>query len=167
LAQCSKSFVIAALVCATQLPPGPGHAQQGKQTRIHAVFQSYYERIRPGYMAGIVTEDLSLVLSGANDVREDFTSSNASATQSWNKDSKLGGSVWRVDGPHKIVGTQRMSQSIRTVTIEVNGTNCNARWEQSLLPGFSEYYIYSIVLRQYAYYKQARMVSSTCEISSS
>ncbi|HXW21052.1 MAG TPA: hypothetical protein VEK35_11160 [Roseiarcus sp.] len=167
MAQYPKSIVITALVCATQLSPGPGHAQQGKQTRIHAVFQNYYERIRPGYKAGIVTEDLSLVLSGANDVREDFTSSNALATQSWNKDTKLGGSIWRVDGPHKIVGTQRMPQSIRTVTIEVNGTNCNALWEQNLLPGFSEYYFFSIVLRQYAYYKQARMISSTCEISSS
>jgi len=167
LAQYPKSIVIAALVCATQLSPGPSQAQQGKQTRIHAVFQGYYERIRPGYKAGITTEDLNLVLSGANDIREEFTSSNALATQSWNKDTKLGGSVWRVDGPHKIVGTQRWPQSVRTFTIEVNGTNCNARWEQTLLPGFSEYYIYSIVIRQYAYYKQARMVSSTCEISSS
>jgi hypothetical protein len=142
-------------------------AQQGKETRIHAVFQGYYERIRPGYMAGITSEDLNLILSGANDVHEDITSTNALATQSWNKETKLGGSIWRVDGPHRIIGTQHFPQSIRTFTIEVSGTSCKARWEQTLLPGFTEYYIYSIVIHQYAYYKQARMVSSTCEISSS
>jgi hypothetical protein len=157
----------AALVCAMALAPRLSCAQEGKQTRIHAVFQGFYERIRPGYMAGITTEDLNLILSGANDVHEDITSSNALATQSWNKETKLGGSVWRVDGPHRIIGTQHFPQSIRTFTIEVSGTSCKARWEQTLLPGFTEYYIYSIVIHQYAYYKQARMVSSTCEIGSS
>jgi hypothetical protein len=142
-------------------------AQQGKETHIHAVFQGYYERIRPGYMAGITTEDLNLVLSGANDVRVATTATNAHASQTWNVESKLGGSVWKVDGPHRIIGTQRLPQSVRTFTIEVVGTGCTASWKQTLLPGFAEYNIYSIVLRQYAYYRQARMVSSTCEISSS
>jgi hypothetical protein len=140
-------------------------AQQANETRIHAVFQGYYERVRPGYQAGITTEDLHLVLSGTNNVREVITSSNALASQSWNVESKLGGSVWSVDGPHRIVGRQRLPQSIRTFTIEVSGTECKASWKQTLLPGFVEYNIYSIVLRQYAYYRQARMVSSTCEIS--
>jgi len=142
-------------------------AQQGKETHIHAVFQGYYERIRPGYLAGITTEDLNLVLSGANDVREAITSTNALASQTWNAESKLGGSVWKVDGPHRITGTQRYPQSVRTFTIEVTGAGCTASWKQTLLPGFTEYNIYSIVLRQYAYYRQARMVSSTCEIGSS
>jgi hypothetical protein len=145
----------------------PSYAQQGKETRIHAVFQGYYERIRPGYLAGITTEDLNLVLSGANDVKEARTSTNPLASQTWNVESKLGGSVWRVDGPHRIIGTQRMPQSVRTFTIEVNGNGCTASWKQILLPGFTEYNIYSIVLRQYAYYRQARMLGSTCEISSS
>jgi hypothetical protein len=142
-------------------------AQQGKETHIHAVFQGYYERIRPGYMAGIVTEELNLVLSGANDIRETRTAANALASHTWNAESKLGGSVWRVDGPHRIIGTQRLSQSVRTFAIDVTGTGCTASWKQTLLPGFTEYNVYSIVLRQYAYFRQARMVSSTCEISSS
>jgi len=140
---------------------------EGKQTHIRAVFQGYYERVRPGYLAGITTESLNLVLSGANDVRQEIVSTNALATQSFEKESKLGGEVWKVEGPHRIVGTQRLPQSVRTFVIEVTGTSCKASWTQALLPGFSEYYIYSIVLRQYAYYKQARMVSSTCEISDS
>jgi hypothetical protein len=144
----------------------PAIADQGKETRIHAVFRGYYERVRPGYMAGITTEELTLVLSGANDVRELKTSENPLASQSWDKETKLGGGVWRVEGPHRIVGTETWPQNIRTFIIEVQGNSCRASWKQTLLPGFNEYNIYSIVLRQNAYYKQARMVSSTCEISS-
>jgi hypothetical protein len=32
-------------------------AQADKSTKIHVVFKSYYERIRPGYAAGITTEE--------------------------------------------------------------------------------------------------------------
>jgi hypothetical protein len=157
------SIAICAIVQLSALAPAV--AEQGKETKIHAVFRGYYERIRPGYMAGITTEELTLVLSGANDVRELKTSTNPLATQSWDKETKLGGSVWRVEGPHRIVGTESWPQNVRTFTIEVQGNSCRASWRQTLLPGFREYNIYSIVLRQYAYYRQARMVSSTCEIS--
>ena len=50
------------------------------------------------------------------------------------------------------------------MTIDVEGKTCKASWTARLLPGFQEYYIYSIPLGQFAFYKQARMVSSTCEI---
>ncbi|HLW91106.1 MAG TPA: hypothetical protein VKS78_07385 [Roseiarcus sp.] len=142
-------------------------AQEGKTTKIHVVFQSYYERVRPGYAEGITTEELTLTLSGANNIQEATKSANALASKVWNATSTLGSYRRRVGGPHRIVGTARHPQSVRTTTIEVNGTTCKASWNEALLPGFQEYNIYSIVLGQYAFYRQARMESSTCEIESS
>ena len=159
----NKGLFVLCGILQLALPP-LALAEQGKETKIHAVFRGYYERVRPSYLAGIVTEDITLMLTGGNDIHELKTSSNALATQSWNRDEKLGGGVWRVEGPHKIVGTEKWPQSVRTFTIEVDGNSCKASWKQTLLPGFNEYNIYSITLREYAYYKQARMVSSTCEI---
>ena len=147
------------------LPSQAGFAQQG-ETKIHVVFQNYYERVRPGYAAGIVTEDMTVILSGKNSVQEVYTSSNRQASQSWNTENALGSGRWRVAGPNKLVKTVRRSQSVRTDVIEVSGSTCTATAKFELLPGFSEYEIYSIVLRAPAYYRQARMESSTCEIKS-
>jgi hypothetical protein len=157
LAALTATFSVAAFACAAQEP---------KTTKIHAVFEGYYERIRPGYSAGITTEEITLVLTGRNKITETRFSHNALASKSFESESTLGGKTWRVDGPHRIVGTQPLPQSIRTFTIEVNGATCKASWVNKLLPGFQEYNIYSIVLGQNAFYKQARMVSSTCDIES-
>ena len=147
------------------LPSYAGAAEQGV-TKIHVVFQNYYERVRPGYAAGLVTEDMTVILSGKKSVQEIYNSSNRQASQSWNTENVLGSGRWRVAGPNKLVKTVRRSQSVRTDVIEVRGSTCTATARFELLPGFSEYDIYSIGLHEPAFYRQAHMESSTCEIKS-
>jgi len=145
------------------LPSEAGLAQQGA-TKIHVVFQNYYERVRPGYAAGLVTEDMTVILSGKNSVQEIYNARNPLGSQSWNWEHVLGSGQWRVAGPNKLVKTVRRSQSVRTDVIEVHGSTCTATARFELLPGFSEYEIYSIGLHAPAFFRQARMESSTCEI---
>ena len=139
-------------------------AQDAKKTTIHVVFQGYYERVRPGYAAGITTEKFDLVLSGGNSIEQTFNGSNALASKTFVTGQTLGGGRWRVAGPHRLVGVENLPQSVRTMIVDVNGKTCKASWKAELLPGFHEYNIYSITLGAFAFYKQARMVSSTCEI---
>lgn len=141
----------------------PAYAQEPKTTAIHVVFQGFYERVRPGYAAGITTEKLDLVLSGGNNIQQTLNSSNTLANKTFITGQTLGGR-WRVAGPHRLIGTENLPQSTRTMIIDVNAKTCRASWTAQLKPGFQEYNIYSIVLGAYAFYKQARMVSATCEI---
>jgi hypothetical protein len=141
-------------------------AQQDKVTRIHVTFSSYYERIRPGYGEGTSNEEMNIVLSGNNHIQETSKSTNSLASQSWSGEHTLGDEYWHVSGPHTLIKIQKMSQSVRSTTIEVIGNTCKASWRMTLLPGYKEYYFYSISIKDFAYYRQARMISSTCEIES-
>jgi hypothetical protein len=134
------------------------------ESRIHVQFKNYYERVRPGYAAGIVDQDFDIRLSGKNEVQETATASNRSARQTWNFNNTLGDDRWKVLASNKLQKTERRRQSVRTTIITVDGDRCSATWNEELLPGFTEYYIYSIMTKSYAYYKQARMVSSQCKI---
>ena len=142
-----------------------GAPASAAETKIHVVFHNYYERVRPGYAAGLVNEEMNVVLSGKNQVSESFTSSNHAASQSWSTSASLGGGRWRVTGPNRVERVLNEPQHTRTDVIEVHGSNCVATSKFVLKPGFSEYDIYSIMLRARAIYKQARMESSECEIS--
>jgi len=141
-------------------------AQADKSTKIHVVFKSYYERIRPGYAAGITTEEENITLSHGNQVQETWTSSNGGGTKEWNSTQRLGEDAWHVVSPHKLSKTTHQQQSVRVEIIEFYGTECKASWGVKLLPGFHEYRWYSFVIQGDADYRQARMVSSTCEITS-
>jgi hypothetical protein len=156
----SKWLVATVALCGLSLSAYP---QEAKMTAIHVVFQGYYERVRPGYAAGITTEKVDLVLSAGNNIQQTLNSSNALANKTFITGQTLGGR-WRVAGPHKLIGTENLPQSTRTMDIDVNGKTCTASWTAKLKPGFQEYNIYSIVLGTYAFYKQSRMVSATCEI---
>ena len=105
--------------------PHAGWAQQGP-TKVHVVFQNYYERVRPGYAAGTVNKEMTVILSGKNNVQEAYTSSSQQASQSWNTGDTLGAGRWRVAGPNKLVRTLRRSQSVCTDVIEVHGSTCTA-----------------------------------------
>jgi hypothetical protein len=48
----------------------PTWAQEGKATKIHFAFKSYYERIRPGYAEGIVDVDATVILSNRNNFKK-------------------------------------------------------------------------------------------------
>ena len=139
-------------------------AQEGKTTTIHVVFQGYCERVRPGYAAGITTEKFDLVLSGGDSIQQTLNASNALASKTFITEQTLGGNRWRVAGPHRLIGTENLPQSVRTMIIDVEGKTCKASWTARLLPGFKEYNIYSVPLGAFAFYKQTRMVSSSCEI---
>jgi hypothetical protein len=141
----------------------PVHADEGKTTTIHIVFQSYYERVRPTYASGNVVEKLDVAFSGGSNILETLNSSNALANRTFVTGQTLGGK-WHVAGPHRLIGTENLSQSTRTTVIDVNGKSCSASWTARLKPGFQEYNVYSIQLSTYAFYKQTRMVSATCEI---
>ena len=155
--------IVGALAAVMLILPSQGLAEQGA-TKIHVVFQNYYERVRPGYAAGTTTEDMTVILSGKNSVQEIYNARNPLGSQSWNWGHVLGSGQWRVAGPNKLVKTVRRSQSVRTDVIEVHGSTCTATARFELLPGFSEYEIYSIGLHAPAFFRQARMESSTCEI---
>jgi hypothetical protein len=161
-----KSWAAAAAVAfALVALPAPAPAQQG-ETVIHVVYYNYNVRVRPFPVAADNTEEMTLVLSGKNDVREDFKSSSGRYSQSWHYDVTLGGPRWRMLGPHALRRTIDYPQSTRIDTIEIDRDQCRARWEQRLKPGFAEYTSYSIQLHQIAFYSQMRLVSSTCEIHS-
>lgn len=160
------SKIGAFLALTASVTPVPGWAQEGKVTKIHFAFKSYYERIRPGYAEGIVDEDATVTLSNGNNVQETWSSSNPAANKTWNWSRALGEGAWHVSGPHRLVKIERQLQSVRTTTIDVNGQRCTASWKIALLPGYKEYNFYSIVLGQDAYYRQAHMVSSSCQIES-
>jgi hypothetical protein len=132
------------------------YAQGAKTSTIHVVFQGFYERARPGYAAGIATEKFDLVRSGGNNIQQTFNSSTALANKTFITGQTLGGR-WRVAGPHRLVGTEELPQSTRTMIIDVHGKTCTAPWKPKLKQAFN-----SIVLGANA--RQSRVVSATCEI---
>jgi len=144
--------------------PAAGWAQEGKSVHIHVVFKSYYDRVRPGQLSGVTTEQLNITLSGKNNVQEDIHSSNGKGDQSWSLNRNLGGGVWRVVANNKLEKVEHQKQSVKTTVITTSGSSCTAEWTNKLLPGYREYYIYSIVIHQYAYYSKAYMVSAECSI---
>jgi hypothetical protein len=130
------------------------------------VFRGYYERISPGYGSGITTEEENITLSHGNQVKETWTSSNQAATKQWNSTQQLGEDAWHVVSPHKLSKISHQPQSVRIEIIEFYGTRCKASWVEKLLPGFHEYRFYAISIQGDAVFREARMVSSTCEIIS-
>jgi hypothetical protein len=160
------SRIGAFLALTASVTPLSSWAQEGKATKIHFAFKSYYERIRPGYAEGIVDEDSTVILSNGNNVQETWVSSNQVANKTWNSSRTLGEGAWGVSGPHRLVKVERQLQSVRTTTIDVIGKHCTASWKIKLLAGYNEYKFYSIIVGQDAYYRQAHMVSSSCEIES-
>ena len=158
----ARKLWLAALVA--MAAPAAGWAQEGKTTHIHVVFKSYYDRVRPGQLSGVTTEQLNITLSGKNNVREDIHSFNGKGEGSWSHDRNLGGGVWRVVASNKLEKVENLKQSVKTTVITTSGNSCTAEYTHKLLPGYSEYYIYSIVIKQYAYYSKAYMVSAECTI---
>ena len=142
--------------------PLPTWAQEGKATKIHFAFKSYYERIRPGYAEGIVGVDATVIRSNRNNVQETWSSSNQMANKTWNWSRALGEGAWHVSGPHRLAKVERHLQSVRTTTIDVSGQRCTASWKITLLPEYKKCHFDSIVFGQNAYYRQAHMVSSSC-----
>jgi hypothetical protein len=160
----ASKAIIGAGAALLALLAGPAAAEP--TTRIHIVYKIYYERVRPGQAAGPVREEMTLLLTGKNQVREDYQGTAQGESQSWLTSATLGGGKWSVAGPNKLVRVLRRTQSVRTDTVVVNGKSCqaNARFER--LPGFSEYEAYSVVLRSMAYYSQIRLMDASCDIQS-
>ena len=142
----------------------PAHAQSGEVV-IHVVYHNYYERVRPSQWAGGSDQEMTLILSGKNSVREVFSASYGRFSDSWSSSGTLGEARWRVVGPNLLQRTKDLPQCTRIDTIDIQGDGCQARWEYRLKPGFTEYEIKSVVSKQWAFYSEARMVSSTCDIS--
>jgi len=109
---------------------------------------------------------MTVLLTGKNQVREDFEGVAKGGSQSWSTPEALGGARWSVAGPNKLVRVIRRSQSVRTDTIVVNGKSCQASARFERLPGFSEYEAYSVVLRTMAFYSEIRPIDSSCDIQS-
>lgn len=154
------------IACALFLMPISARGEESKTTKIHIVYQSYYERIRPGYAEGNLTEEMTVLLSPNGHIEELFKSQSPKVSKSWDSQHVLGESQWHVSARNRLTRTKRTTQNVRTDTIVVTGNTCSASWKIELLPGYTEYSIYSITLGEYAFYRQARMLSSTCEIES-
>lgn len=141
----------------------PAQAQQG-ETVIHVVYHNYYDVVRPVVWAGSVDQEMTVVLSGKNNVREDFSASAGRLSNTWNSNATLGSARWRVLDPHHLQRTISWPQSTRIDTIEIEGDQCRASWTAQLKPGFSEYQGWTITRKQMGFYRQERMVSSACDI---
>jgi hypothetical protein len=141
----------------------PAQAQQG-ETVIHVVYHNFYDVVRPVVWAGSVDQEMTVVLSGKNNVREDFSASAAGHSNTWNSNATLGGARWRVLDSHHLLRTMSLRQSTRIDTIEIDGEQCRASWKAELKPGFSEYQGWMLTRKQMGFYREERMVSSTCDI---
>jgi hypothetical protein len=142
----------------------PGQAQAG-ETVIHVVYHNHFVRVRPSRWEGDVDQEMTIVLSGRNDVREEFNASSGRFSDSWNSEGTLGDAHWRVIGPNRLQRTKDLPQSMRIDTIEIQRDHCRAIWEYRLKPGFTEYEIRMLSTKQWGFYNEAQMVSSTCDIS--
>jgi hypothetical protein len=149
---------------AVALVAASGQAQAG-ETVIHVVYQNYFVRVRPSQWAGDPVWEMKIVLSGKNDVREEFNASSGRFSGSWSSSGALGDAKWRVIGLNRLQRTQDLPQSTRVDTIEIRGDKCQARWEYRLKPGFTEYEVWMLSAKQWGFYSEGRMVSSTCDIS--
>ena len=153
----------AALTLAVAASPAQGLAQQS-ETVIHVVYHNYYEVVRPIAWSGAVDQEITVVLSGKNAVREEFSASAGGVSDTWKYNVTLGDARWQVVGPNRLQRTISWPQSTRVDTIETQGAQCRASWAAQLKPGFAEYQAWGIKSKQLAYFHEERMVSSTCEI---
>ena len=138
---------------------------QAGETVIHVVYNNHFVRVRPTAWAGDVVWEMTIVLSGKNDVREESRASSARFSNSSNSEGTLGDARWRVIGPNLLQRTKDLPQSVRVDTIEIQGDHCRAAWKFQLKPGFDEYEMSMLSTKQWGFFSEARMVSSTCEIS--
>jgi hypothetical protein len=142
-------------------------ADDGKDVRIHLIFRSYYDQIRPQNGASVATNESMIIISSDKSVREVLRAYSPTHDKSWDMSQTLGGTDWHVDGPHRLVKTTKHEQTTEITIIDVVGTKCKASWESRLLPGFHEHKYINLELGGVpAYFRQARMVSSTCTIES-
>ena len=125
---------------AIALIAAPGQAQAG-ETVIHVVYHNHLVRVRPSQWEGDADQEMTIVLSGRNDVREEFHVSSGRLSESWNAGGTLGDAHWRVIGPNRLQRTKDLPQSTRIDTIDIQGDKCQASWEYRLNPGFIEYEI--------------------------
>lgn len=163
----------ACVVVAFALATSPARAEQ-RETVIHVVYVNEFARVRPNPWSGSSREELTIVLSGKNDLREEHTDSGSRFSVPPSFNSKLGGDAlapnsgyavrWHVLSATSLQRTVDFPQSTRIDLIEIDGAQCRAKWEQRLKPGFTEYYLYSSFWGGYSFYISAHMVSSTCEI---
>ena len=149
---------------ALALIAAPGQAQAG-ETVIHVVYHNHLVRVRPSQWEGDADWEMTIVLSGRNDVREEFNASSGRFSNSWTSEGTLGDAHWRVIGPNRLQRIKDLPQSTRIDTIEIQRDRCRAIWEYRLKPGFTEYEIRMLSTKQWGFYSEARMVSSTCDIS--
>jgi hypothetical protein len=155
----------AAAVLALTSVASPALGQtQGSETVIHVVYHSYFDVLRPIVWAGAVDQEMTVVLSGKNGVKEEFSATAGAISKTWSYNAALGGTHWQVLGPNRLQRTISWPQNTRIDTIEVQGDHCRASWVAQLKPGFSEYQGLGIKSKQLAYFRDERMLSSTCEI---
>lgn len=156
---------IAGLVAAGQ----PAAAQARKSVKIHLLYNAHVERVRPSPIGATLNNDVTVTLSGKNEIHESFDTRAAIFGQSANSRMALGGSGegrWRVAGPNNLVRINSWPQSQTFLTVTVNGSTCSVNVEYRLRPGFTEYKFWDFQLNTWGYYSQATFLGGTCTIES-
>ena len=142
-------------------------AQAQENTKIQMHFELSIERLTPNPVPrGSVANDVTIVLSGRNDIHEVYDESANAGRLSRHGDSAqtLGSSHWHVIGPHKLERIYRERNNIDSIVVDVQGDRCSAVWKSTLLPGFDVYTFKSMTTHQVESYAKPWMISSTCSI---
>src|ERR1700739_811091 len=107
------------------------------------------ERLTPSPTPrGPVANDVTIVLSGRNNIQETYDESVGSLSRHGDSAQTLGSRLWHVIGPHKLERTYRHSNNIDSIVVEVQGDRCTAVWKSTLLPGFDVYTFPSMATHQ-------------------
>lgn len=139
-------------------------AQEAKSTKIHVHFDMYSERLTPTPWSGTSAYEVSLILTGKNNIHEISDKSAGAYAIHAEGQQLLGKGYWHVVNMHTIERIHRRSRNTDFIVIHVDGTKCSAKWRTELLPGFNTYDFTNLSTSKPEIFAKVRMVASTCAI---
>ena len=160
-----RGFMALALVSSVSCV-NAGAASAEKTVKVHAVFNVYYQQIRPTNWAGVVTHDFTLLMSGKNQIHEDYYVTSGKSTKHDERSGSLGAeNLWHVVGPHTLQRIFKWPQNVDVATIYVNGSSCSVAWKEALLLGAKEYAFPDLYGQEIKYYEEPKLMDSQCTVT--
>lgn len=144
-----------------------------KETTIHLKYVTIQDRLRPNPESSSKVERTIVAhLSAGGAISEVYGRGEGAeykeygASGHFGADAKSGAGLvkWHVVSANALVRIRELDQSIQTITVNVNGSNCEMTFNEELKPGFTEVKYISITTMQTAYYTLARASETSCTI---
>jgi hypothetical protein len=132
----------------------------GTQIRIRADFTAY--RVRPQPRATRNQLNFTFTFAPDRSIKEEF--SEPGPHKRGGRSESTWGQEFRMMDQNTFQQKIEFRDRIRTITINVTGTDCRATMTIELKPGFSEFEVMSTELGTKAYYRDWKMINSTCAI---